>query len=269
MESNVIRFFRYSNKSYNNINQNPQHKFAQNHALCIYNGDAVYSFIPKNACSTLRTTIAYANGCIRDKSEFNWIHSNNPTFVATLPELVKARYTFTVLRCPFSRLVSVYLDKIVGRDLDAWRYVDLQDRSIGVEDITFDFFVRSLEKPRIRNGNIHWRPQMDFLVYEEYDDYFALEDFSGVGSTLKERIGIDLIDARPLTNHGRDGLEVVSGADFSQLKPFELLTNKMNGALPDPKCMYSDELVEIVSRVYRSDIDLYKSKFGTNGLMYV
>lgn len=263
------RFLKYSNKNYSPLNQNPQHKFAQNHALCIYNSDAVYSFIPKNACSTLRTTVAYANGCIRDKSEFNWIHNNNHTFVATLPELVKAKYTFTVLRCPFSRLVSVYLDKIVGRDLDAWRYVDIHNRTIGVEDITFDFFVRSMEKPSIRNSNIHWRPQVDFLVYEEYDDYFALEDFSKAVKTLKERIGVDVIDARPLTNHGRDGFDIVSDEDFSQVKPFDLLKNKMNGALPDPKSLYSGELVEIVSRVYKSDIDLYRSKFGVDGLMYV
>lgn len=260
--------FRYSSGSYNNLNQNLKHKFAQIHALNIYKSESIYSFIPKNACSTLRTTIAYNNGCIQDKSDFNWIHKNNNTFAATLSDLVRAKYTFTILRCPFSRLVSVYLDKIVNRDREAWDYIDLHNRSIDMEDITFDFFVKSMSNPKIRNGNIHWRPQIDFLVYEEYDDYFSLEDFSKADKVLKKRIGIELIDARPLAKHGIDGYKKLDGKDPFNFRPFDLLAHKLNGILPDPRRMYSDELIEIVMHTYSSDIDLYKKAIGSETLMY-
>lgn len=113
------RFLKYATDSFGPLAQNHSHQLAQSHALCIYESDAIYSFIPKNACSTMRLSIARANGCIRKIKDFNWIHKNNSTFSASLSELAKARYSFVFLRDPFSRLVSVYFDKIVSRDPQA------------------------------------------------------------------------------------------------------------------------------------------------------
>ncbi len=264
------RFFRYSNKTYNALSNNQQHKFAQKNALSIYRLDTIYSFIPKNACSTMRTTIAYENGCIDNRSDFNWIHKNNSTFTASLSELAKAKYTFTILRCPFSRLVSAYLDKIINRDRQAWEYIDLHHRKIQMEDITFDFFVNSMSKNPIKNGNIHWRPQNHFLVYQEYDDYFSLELFSEAEQILDEKIGLKIIDARPLTSHSIKNYEYFDAADVDlwHLKPSEILNYKRQGKLPNPKKMYNDELIKIVQEAYADDIELYKTKIGSETLMY-
>ncbi|TAL45777.1 MAG: hypothetical protein EPN89_11775, partial [Methylovulum sp.] len=81
------RPFKYSSASYVNLSKNQQHQFAQGHALRIYNSNSIYSFIPKNACSTMRVSLAIANGCIADTDkldelDFNWIHNNNDTFRA-------------------------------------------------------------------------------------------------------------------------------------------------------------------------------------------
>jgi len=261
------RLLRYSGKSYDNLDKNGQHKFAQRHALNIYASASIYSFIPKNACSTMRTSLAIANGCIKDASDFNWIHQNNDTFSASLAELAKAQYTFTILRCPYARLLSVYLDKFLNRNPVAWKYVDLHKRSIEIEDITFEFFVKSTCRKHVRNSDIHWMPQTSFLVYEDYDDYFALEDFDTAVNVLKEKIGLDLVDARPLTNHGTSGFRKLSRSKPFRLAPFELLGLKMRGSLPSLKSMYSDEMIECVQRAYRQDIALYKRKFGTANLL--
>jgi len=263
------RFFRYSSYVYDTLSKNPKHSFAQRHALNLYKAKAIYSFIPKNACSTLRTTVAYTNGCIKNKADFNWIHANNQTFSATLAELASAEYTFTVLRCPFSRLVSVYLDKIVDRTEFAWVYVNnLHNRQISIEDVTFDFFIKSLRNPMVKNGNIHWRPQLDFLVYEEYDDYFALENFSSLEQSLKQRIDVNVIDARALTQHGSDTYKKLSHSNFSHTPPLELLNYKAQGQLPTPKAMYNDELIDIVKQLYQDDIHLYRNVIGSETLMF-
>lgn len=262
------RTFRYSASNNNALAQNPKHKFASQHALNIYQADAIYSFIPKNACSTMRTTLAYANGCISDTADFNWIHKNNHTFSANLREMLKATYTFTVLRCPFSRLASSYLDKIVSRNTVAWGYVDLCERKIDIEDITFESFVKSIKTPRIRAGNIHWRPQVDFLVYKNYDDYFSVENFPKAVQTLKEKIGLEVIDARGLTNHGVDNYSLVDSDDFSSVKPIEFLKMKETGQFPAPRALYNDELINIVKSAYKDDIALYKDVIGTDGMMF-
>ena len=62
------------------VGQNKLYAFSLEHSLSIYPLDAVYTFIPKNACSTLRYSIAIANGFLGDISDIDWIHQNKPNF---------------------------------------------------------------------------------------------------------------------------------------------------------------------------------------------
>jgi len=262
------RVFQYSNTTHNNLQQNARHQFAQRHALRIFQANAIYSFIPKNACSTLRLSVALANGCLASPADFNWIHNNNDTFRADLAALANAAYTFTVLRCPFRRLASVYLDKIVGKDPVAWVFADLCRREIEMDDLSFDAFVGELRKPYIKNGNIHWRPQVDFLVYRHYDDYFSVEDFPVAVATLRQKIGLPVIDARPLTKHGTDHLKPVTNESFSSAKPLDIYDLKRQGFCPTPESLYNDRLVSLVREVYADDIALYRELFGESALLF-
>lgn len=262
------RLLRYSSQSYENLRANRQHRFAQQHALNIYSSDSIYSFIPKNACSTMRTSLAIENGAIRDSSDFNWIHQNNDTFAASLADLAKAKYTFTILRCPYARLLSVYLDKFLDRNPVAWKYLDLHQRTINLEEVTFEFFIKSLSKRRIREGDIHWAAQTHFLVYEEYDDYFALEAFAEVAGQLKAKIGLALVDARPLTKHGSDGYKRLRKRHPYKLSPVELFLAKRSGSLPSLNTMYTEEMIKIVQRAYRDDLALYKKRIGGEQLSF-
>src|SRR5437763_579150 len=84
---------------------------------------------------------------------------------------------------------------------------DLRDKvatPLNLDALTFAEFVAILEDPAVRAGNIHWRPQMDFLVYDRYDDYFAVENFAAAVAMIRDRAGLEVVDARPLTAHGLD-----------------------------------------------------------------
>ena len=48
------------------LSENAEHAFAERHALNVYKSNSIYSFIPKNACSTLRLSLAVANGVVTD-----------------------------------------------------------------------------------------------------------------------------------------------------------------------------------------------------------
>ena len=89
-DSRVINTFKYSASSLNKLDNNPQHRFAMNHSMMIYQKNTLYSFIPKNACSTMRLSIAYANGCIDSVEQGHWIHNNNPVSYThlTLPTIL-------------------------------------------------------------------------------------------------------------------------------------------------------------------------------------
>ena len=95
-----------------NLKANKDHDFAIKHTSIHYKSNSVCTWIPKNACSTLRYSIALSNGAISGIEEIDWIHKNNLSFTASNKELLDAKYTFTILRNPFKRLLSFYCDKI-------------------------------------------------------------------------------------------------------------------------------------------------------------
>lgn len=265
----VKRDFKYSSlNSLANIKQNSQHNFAMSHSMMIYGKNALYSFIPKNACSTLRLSVAIENGCIEDVEQGNWIHANNQSFNATLGEALKVDYSFVILRCPFRRLASVFLDKFVSKEVDAWQYRNLLKREIELDDLTFRQFVMSLKKPMVLNSNIHWRPQAAFLIYKDYDDYFSLENFTYAVAQLKDKLDFNVVDARCLTNHGTDRYSMVDDVDYSDMCAFDIALMKRSGQCPMHSAMYDDELIAVVKSLYKQDFQLYIDKFGEDNLLF-
>ena len=98
--------------------ENDQYTFSSSYCLSIYPINAAYTFIPKNACSSLRFSVAVANGFLADLRDIEWIHWNNQTFIASQREVCLASYTFVILRCPFTRVASSFLDLIVEASFD-------------------------------------------------------------------------------------------------------------------------------------------------------
>ena len=63
------RVLKHAKSVHSNLRANPFHAFAASHALRIFHTNAIYSFIPKNGCSTMRLSLAVANGCIEGESD--------------------------------------------------------------------------------------------------------------------------------------------------------------------------------------------------------
>lgn len=242
------------------LNKNERYNFSGSHSLSIYPIDAVYTFIPKNACSTLRYSIAIANGFIENKSNIDWIHSNNKTFISTLQEIAQAKYTFTVLRCPFTRVASSYLDYIVEGD---FTFKDFNEQRLS---INFHEFLLIIQSQKRKERNEHWRNQSDFLHYEVYDDYFSLESFSHAESALMDK-GLKVHDTRDIIKHDISRLNRIDG-DFSKVKEVELKKIKDKGSAPSYKSLFSNAEIELVMEIYKDDVELYKKHFGQKNLLF-
>ena len=258
MKEGCNRILRYTRGNYASLSQNSSHQFARKQALNIYNSNTVYTFIPKNACSTMRVSLAIANQCISGTEDFNWIHKNNATFSASLSDLVRAEYTFVILRSPLARLASVYLDKIVDRTGVAWHLYDLVQRKIELEKITFREFVKIITQDEYLRTDIHWRPQVDFLVYEKYDDYFTLENFAKAIPIIEKKAKLKIYDARNLTKHGTDQYKMLSSKCYADTLPEKILSMKREGKIPSHMSLYDNELKEIVKEAYKKDMKLYQ-----------
>jgi hypothetical protein len=248
--------------------QNGAYQFSARHALVHYKSNAIYTFIPKNACSTMRFSLALANNCIKDESEWTWIHANNATFAASLRDLVTTPYSFVILRCPYRRLASVYLDKMISKRYEFWILQQLSNYAMSEDMLTFGDFVRYLKNNQIRRANVHWRDQVDFLVYEKYSSYFHLENFSAAKPVIEAETGIEIKDTRHLAKHGTDQYAQLSDGNFAEAPRFEIDVMQRAGDCPSHAALYSPELIDIVRDIYRNDIALFKEKFGAEHLLF-
>lgn len=254
----LLRFARHATDA---LVDNKAHDYAHRFAISLYAAQAIYSFIPKNACSTMRLSVAYANGAITGPADFHWIHANNETFIPTLRDLATARYTFVVLRDPFHRLVSCFLDKMVTGKIKPDFFSKPIGEEMTEETLTFRKFVKGLEKRPNANG--HWKPQAAFLVYEEYDDWFAVEDFGRAVRTLDRKIGLEILDARPISQHGKDRHQPVDDdRNHADTPVAEIAAMKARREIPAFRAMFDEEIVEAVRALYAEDIALYQDRIG-------
>jgi len=254
------RLLRNARLEHSEVNTNNLYKWSSNFALSIYPINAVCTFIPKNACSTLRFSIAIANGFIRDIKDVRWIHNNNGAFRSSKREVSIANYTFVILRCPFTRIASCFLDKIVDEIIS---FNDEMGNKVNFNFFEFLLQVKSQEQGKREQ---HWRNQSDFLHYENYDEYFSLELFSDAITALGIR-GFKVYDTRESINHGLSRLRSVDG-DFSKVKALEIKKMKEEGYVPNYKSIFSKVEIDLVKEIYKDDIDLYKSHFGEDNLLF-
>ena len=268
-ETMAAKPFHYANTSNVDIQHNPQFQFAKRHALNLYQKKAIYSFIPKNGCTTLRTSLAVANGFLDEQhlshTTINWVHNNTYTFSANVKELACAAYRFTVLRCPYDRAVSLFLDKFVDKTPVAWNFYRQTNNIYDLNDMTFTDFIHHLyHHPHLLNGDIHWRRQTDFLVYQDYNDYFEFSDFTTIEKTLKNKLSLKMIDTRGITKHGKDQHEFISDKNHSTTSSYQLLGLKLRGQLPDNQSMLTADLKEIIQKIYQTDFDLRTKKITSH-----
>jgi len=264
-----MRKFKYSDSNTNNLLVN-NHPFllSKRHALKHFKTGAIYSFIPKNACSTMRFSLAVENGCLSENSDVNWIHLNNTTFNASLSELYNAPYTFVILRCPYRRLVSSFLDIIVGKKNDAWAFKRSTNHKINIDHLTFQQFVEQLKQRHILKSNIHWRPQTDFLLYEGYDDYFCLEDFEAITTKLESKLNFRVIDTRAKLNHNSSEYATNHYDKAYNLSVKDLYFLKMNNELPLYESFYSEEILGSIKNIYSKNFEVYRHNIDHTYLLF-
>ena len=254
------RLLKNARLKHSQVNENSLHNWSSNYALSIYPINSVYTFIPKNACSTLRFSIAIANGFIKDLKDIQWIHNNNSTFRSSQREVSIASYTFVVLRCPYTRIASCFLDKVVDEVIS---FNDEMGKKVSLNFYEFLLHINS-QQPSEREQ--HWRNQSDFLHYEKYDEYFSLELFSEAIASLAAH-GLKVHDTRESINHGISNLKAVDG-DFSKMKAVEIKKMKEEGSAPNYKSMFSKVEIDLVNEIYKDDMNLYKSHFGESELLF-
>lgn len=201
---------------------------------------------PKVASSTIKSRL-HANALSSLKNIRVGPHPDiaNSPFIKPyqLPDEALAEYLFgpdffrfTFVRNPFNRLLSSYLDKIVGSAQEKG-YVDgFWKRKYGSakEQYTFSEFVEYIAESPDNMRDKHWRTQHR-ITLSSYIDY----TFVGRFEMLTEHL-----------LHVND----ISGIDFSNIKEISPHKTNANSKLRE---FYTDDITERVRNIYKIDFDTF------------
>lgn len=262
------RLLRHTPGTVEPLAANGAHAFAARHALVHYRSGAVFSFIPKNACTSLRVSLAIANGAIADAGDWTWVHKNNATFSAGPADLARAPVTAVILRCPFRRLASTFLDKIVSRSSEFWTLYRLSRDQIDPDRLTFREFVDRIASHGFLRANIHWHPQFEFLVYDRYDRVFGMHQLPAFAAFFEETTGQPLIDSRGFAGNATSAYAPAEGGTHADTPLIDLACAKAEGRLPHPGDLFDPPLVARVREIYAEDLQLYSDLVGSEGLLF-
>lgn len=243
----------------------PRHRDAAKFTLYSPKYSLACTFIPKNGCTNLRYSFAIANNLIQSEEDFEWIHSNNTAMTATNNELILAKLNFIVLRCPFARTGSYFLDKLLsinGKEGD--KSYALAQSLFDVKDDTFTFegFVENLWKnPNLINMDIHLKHQSDFLIMQDYDNWFDVTQFAEIKNLLKTQVNFTLFDTREMANHTTHKQKKISNIYLGNRALNELRRLKEEEkSVPATESMYNKTSLERIAILYMPDLLLYTQK---------
>ena len=247
------------------------------HYLIEHNHKIIYCPIGKNACTLLKNMLLgisdeqenYQNSNLKmheyidkNKDKFKLNHFeylNNPDY-----------FKFIVIRDPFRRLVSTYVDKFVKRrknkDVHAIPVIKDVYEYLGLEtdfdlSITFSQFVDYLLRTDDINLDGHWRPQSFYFAAKlvNFDFIGQFEKLDTVIAYLEQKLKIK-IDAN-VSKHRLDYGDFKSTEKFHNKYPEEL--SKLP-AIPKAPQFYTAELEDKIRQRYAEDITIYQREFDCN-----
>mgnify|MGYP001082136558 CR=1 FL=1 len=217
-----------------------------------------YNYMPKNACSTVKSTLAFAN----DGSVFEQTPHQLDAKYRQKPINIDGSWKrLVILRDPFERLISAYLDKVI-RPLEPdvvklvdWIYrTEYERERVGEQSITLRQFWHWVRQQQSDNLNPHWRHQSAMLAFDSYDYILRVETLVSDWNALG--LSNSVSELRVFLNHATSSMSdfrrVLYGVPGHFIYGFRITT----GIYPHKACFSVPELLEEVKQYYAADYKL-------------
>jgi hypothetical protein len=148
-------------------------------------------------------------------------------------------YKFTVVRNPYHRLLSAFIDKVASGDVARFSHIPGY-KSLAPE--AFEQFVQWLSNENNVNYNHHWAPQESLMMIspEGFNRIGKLESYSQDLSSIFDDLGV-LYDNQELFN-----------------KIFPTIAKPNFRSAEMARNFYSEKSLKTVYRLFEKDFDLFK-----------
>lgn len=233
----------------------------------------IYCGIPKNACTLFKTMLVeHSSDWEKFYASSENIHhylnrqARDTKVSHLLSCLVSEEYfKFVVLRNPFDRAVSAYLDKFAKHSVPetfAQDVIQSVHHFLGQpfdlqRGITFSQFVDYLVRTPDKALNDHWRPQHNFTAGVDFDFVGQFEDINSVISLVENKLGISV--RTEVSNHVTQYQNFADTLNFQDMFPHEL---RALGGMPKASVLYTKELKCKIRSRFNQDVILFENSFG-------
>ena len=215
-----------------------------------------YIKIPKNACSTIINSLGWSVVQDRSPHQFDGQFRSTDQDTSDWPCLA-------VIRDPYERLVSAYLNKLVlpserepfaGALLDTvWRNQRKQDRPSPGHSITFREFIQFVSAREDDVLDQHWQSQTHHLGGIEPTIVLNFKNLSDEWNAHPVLKDIPLRDFKPHATASSLILDRnLSNVDGDRIGIFR----QVAGQFPPQNCFFDSRLYEHVRKRYAADFEL-------------
>lgn len=221
----------------------------------------IYFPLPKSACTLFCTFVALNSDTKRVfDAQKQGVHQfrfrETELQLRNMALATDDRYfRFTVIRDPYSRLVSAYVDKLVKpvRAGKAWA------TGKKCADHSFESMIGALHRMPDARIEKHFRPQAAFIRNIPMDHIGIFDDLGPTLRMIEDRYGVDV------QKEVESNVYAPKRTKYSQAEPSAShyvgnLTARELAAMrdiPPVECFYNDRLREMVSKRYREDQEIY------------
>lgn len=222
-------------------------------------GEFVYVYIYKNACTTFKRLII-AN---IPRTPENASASNVELMKVRLVSLEKAqeaKHRLFVIRNPVERVVSGFLNQIVENpELHYPEMFDVIEKTIEkpIAEVTFrDFVIKYLAASNLKNINSHFHPVTTTLAPLKYDSVIEMKDLY---ESSKSLFGLEIANKyfKQRINSSTNN-KTLPADNYYDMSIGDLHSKYLaNGLHPSKKDMLDKEILQCIQSIFSSDIQLF------------
>lgn len=172
-------------------------------------------------------------------------------------------YKFIMVRCPYNRLVSFYINKVIYQGDPPWSLKEKYEYEVpiphfGISNtgVSFEEFIKKLRTINVVQAERHLKPQWLGIEKHSFDKIVYMENFKEDIKEVCELLDFDYNKIIERKNNHFVRTDTITEPVYDKSTKWF----RENGLPKNYDLYYTKEMRDIVFNLYKQDFDLFKYK---------